>query len=60
MVVAAVRDPKPFLETPTAVAQIVIQAPAQTETNHDYVALFESALSAQRADDYSKALALYT
>ncbi len=56
MGMVAVRDPKPFLETPTAVAQIVIQAPAQTEPNHDHVALFESALSVQMADDSSRPL----
>ena len=56
----AVREPKPFLETPTAVPQIVIQAAAPAESNHDYDALFQSALSAQKAGDFRKAVAPYT
>ena len=56
----ALRDPRAFLETPTAVPQIVIQAAAPAESNHDYDALFQSALSAQKAGDFRKAIALYT
>ena len=56
----AVREPKPFLETPKTVPQIVIQAAAPAESNHEYDALFQSALSAQRAGDFRKAVALYT
>ena len=56
----ALRDPRAFLETPTAVPQIVIQAAAPAESNHDYDALFQSALSAQKAGDFRKAVAPYT
>ncbi len=56
----ALRDPRAFLETPKTVPQIVIQAAAPAEPNHEYDALFQTALSAQKAGDFRKAIALYT